>query len=72
MTLTRRTLLGSLFCAAAAPAIVRISSPMPVKAMWMPLSDALALAGPGDTIWIGRDGRVTVTHHTAGRVTWLA
>jgi hypothetical protein len=32
MTLTRRTLLGSLFCAAAAPAIVRISSLMPVRA----------------------------------------
>jgi hypothetical protein len=31
MTLTRRTLLGSLFCAAAAPAIVRISSLMPVS-----------------------------------------
>jgi hypothetical protein len=36
MTLTRRSLIGGLFCAAAAPAIVRISSLMPVKAMWIP------------------------------------
>jgi hypothetical protein len=32
MTLTRRSLIGGLFCAAAAPAIVRISSLMRVRA----------------------------------------
>jgi hypothetical protein len=47
MTLTRRTLLGSLFCAAAAPAIVRISSLMPVRAL-----EALPAPVVGD-IWLG-------------------
>jgi hypothetical protein len=54
MTLTRRTLLGSLFCAAAAPAIVRISSIMPVKPMWIPGVELPSFAGTDPFLTIGR------------------
>jgi hypothetical protein len=64
VTLTRRTLLGSLFCAAAAPAIVRISSLMPVRAL-PTLNELLAAAPPGSTIWLDPYGGGWITFDSA-------